>query len=139
MISVRRGRRTAVPGLEGRDAELHRGHVTGSGRFVVGRRDPPTEQPGRDAVREIRMRLARMYQSGQLKLDELITREYTLDDVAEAYDDMRAGKNIRGISRLRLSVGRRLIAGAERERRHRYVGQDDAPAGCRLRTSPATD
>lgn len=42
-------------------------------------------------------RLARMYQSGQLKLDELITREYTLDDVAEAYDDMRAGKNIRGI------------------------------------------
>jgi len=43
------------------------------------------------------MRLARMYQSGQLKLDELITREYTLDDVAEAYDDRRAGKNIRGI------------------------------------------
>jgi NDMA-dependent alcohol dehydrogenase len=41
--------------------------------------------------------LARMYQSGQLKLDELITREYDLDHVAEAYDDMRAGKNIRGV------------------------------------------
>jgi S-(hydroxymethyl)glutathione dehydrogenase/alcohol dehydrogenase len=41
--------------------------------------------------------LLRMYQQGQLKLDELITREYTLDQVAEAYEDMHAGKNIRGI------------------------------------------
>ena len=41
--------------------------------------------------------LARMYQVGQLKLDELITREYTLDQVAEAYDDMHAGTNIRGV------------------------------------------
>lgn len=41
--------------------------------------------------------LLRMYQAGQLKLDELITTEYTLDQVAEAYDDMHAGRNIRGI------------------------------------------
>jgi S-(hydroxymethyl)glutathione dehydrogenase/alcohol dehydrogenase len=27
----------------------------------------------------------------------LITREYTLDQVAEAYEDMHAGKNIRGV------------------------------------------
>jgi NDMA-dependent alcohol dehydrogenase len=39
----------------------------------------------------------RMYQAGRLKLDELITREYTLDQVAEAYEDMHAGKNIRGV------------------------------------------
>ncbi|GAB92427.1 NDMA-dependent alcohol dehydrogenase [Gordonia rhizosphera] len=43
------------------------------------------------------LNLARMYQAGQLKLDELITNEYTLDQVAEAYDDMHAGKNIRGV------------------------------------------
>ncbi len=42
-------------------------------------------------------RLLRMYQAGQLKLDELITREYKLDDLAEGYRDMHAGKNIRGI------------------------------------------
>jgi S-(hydroxymethyl)glutathione dehydrogenase/alcohol dehydrogenase len=41
--------------------------------------------------------LARMYQAGQLRLDELITREYRLDQVAEAYEDMHAGKNIRGV------------------------------------------
>lgn len=41
--------------------------------------------------------LLRMYQAGQLKLDELVTREYTLDQVAEAYADMHAGLNIRGV------------------------------------------
>ena len=41
--------------------------------------------------------LLRMYQAGQLKLDELVTKEYTLDQVAEAYEDMHAGKNIRGV------------------------------------------
>ncbi|WP_020422174.1 NDMA-dependent alcohol dehydrogenase [Amycolatopsis sp. ATCC 39116] len=41
--------------------------------------------------------LLRMYQAGQLKLEELITREYTLDEVAQAYEDMHAGRNIRGL------------------------------------------
>ncbi|SHN47730.1 NDMA-dependent alcohol dehydrogenase [Cryptosporangium aurantiacum] len=41
--------------------------------------------------------LLRLYQTGDLKLDELITREYTLDEVAQAYEDMHAGKNIRGV------------------------------------------
>jgi NDMA-dependent alcohol dehydrogenase len=41
--------------------------------------------------------LLRMYQAGQLKLDELVTREYTLDQVAEAYEDMHAGRNLRGV------------------------------------------
>jgi S-(hydroxymethyl)glutathione dehydrogenase/alcohol dehydrogenase len=38
-----------------------------------------------------------MYQAGQLKLDELITTTYTLDQVAQGYDDMHAGRNIRGV------------------------------------------
>jgi Zn-dependent alcohol dehydrogenase len=38
-----------------------------------------------------------MYRRGTLKLDELITTRYTLDQVAEGYDDMKAGKNLRGI------------------------------------------
>jgi len=32
-----------------------------------------------------------------LKLDELITRRYALDDVNQAYADMRSGVNIRGV------------------------------------------
>lgn len=38
-----------------------------------------------------------MYQSGQLKLKELITRTYTLDEINEGYTDLHAGRNIRGI------------------------------------------
>jgi NDMA-dependent alcohol dehydrogenase len=42
-------------------------------------------------------RLARLYQTGQLQLDEMITRRYRLDDINEAYDDLRNGKIVRGI------------------------------------------
>jgi S-(hydroxymethyl)glutathione dehydrogenase/alcohol dehydrogenase len=42
-------------------------------------------------------RQAELYQSGQLKLDELITRTYTLDEVNQGYQDMHAGTNIRGV------------------------------------------
>jgi S-(hydroxymethyl)glutathione dehydrogenase/alcohol dehydrogenase len=38
-----------------------------------------------------------LYREGQLKLDELITRRYTLDQINEGYDAMRQGHNIRGI------------------------------------------
>ncbi len=41
-----------------------------------------------------------LYRRGQLKLDELITRRYTLDQVNEGYSDMRAGLNMRGIIEL---------------------------------------
>jgi alcohol dehydrogenase (nicotinoprotein) len=38
-----------------------------------------------------------LYQAGDLKLDEIITRTYTLDQVNEGYDDLLAGKNVRGV------------------------------------------
>src|ERR1700720_2446296 len=38
-----------------------------------------------------------LYQAGDLKLDEIITRTYTLDQVNEGYEDLLAGKNVRGI------------------------------------------
>ncbi|MCF7550767.1 NDMA-dependent alcohol dehydrogenase [Pseudonocardia sp. WMMC193] len=38
-----------------------------------------------------------LYRSGRLKLDELITARYRIDQVAEGYEDMHAGKNIRGV------------------------------------------
>ena len=41
--------------------------------------------------------LLSMYREGQLKLDELITRTYSLDDINVGYQDMRDGKNIRGV------------------------------------------
>jgi S-(hydroxymethyl)glutathione dehydrogenase/alcohol dehydrogenase len=38
-----------------------------------------------------------LYRSGALKLDELVTRTYSLDQVAQGYEDMHAGKNVRSV------------------------------------------
>ncbi len=43
--------------------------------------------------------LVELYAAGQLKLDELITQEYSLDQINDGYDDMRSGRNIRGLIR----------------------------------------
>jgi S-(hydroxymethyl)glutathione dehydrogenase/alcohol dehydrogenase len=43
--------------------------------------------------------------SGMLKLDELVTRRYTLDDINTAYSDMHAGRNIRGVIDLGIHAG----------------------------------
>jgi S-(hydroxymethyl)glutathione dehydrogenase/alcohol dehydrogenase len=44
-------------------------------------------------------RQVQMYRDGKLKLDELVTREYDLDEIAQGYEDMHAGVNIRGVVR----------------------------------------
>ncbi|MCK9908374.1 Zn-dependent alcohol dehydrogenase [Microbacteriaceae bacterium K1510] len=41
--------------------------------------------------------LLRLYRSGDLKLRELITRTYSLKDINRGYDDLEAGKNLRGV------------------------------------------
>jgi len=41
--------------------------------------------------------LLALYKAGQLKLDELITSTYPLDQINQGYQDMRDGKNIRGV------------------------------------------
>jgi alcohol dehydrogenase (nicotinoprotein) len=42
-------------------------------------------------------KLLGLYRSGDLKLDELITRRYSLEQVNEGYQDMLDGKNVRGV------------------------------------------
>ena len=42
-------------------------------------------------------RLLSWYQRGDLKLDELVTRTYTLDEINQGYADMRDGANVRGM------------------------------------------
>jgi NDMA-dependent alcohol dehydrogenase len=69
----------SLVGLTGSDKQL-RGSLFGSGS-------------PRAAIPELLM----MYRNGRLKLDELITKEYTLDQINEGYQDMRDGKNIRGV------------------------------------------
>jgi len=42
-------------------------------------------------------KLLGLYREGSLKLDELITRRYTLDEINDGYQAMRDGENIRGV------------------------------------------
>ncbi len=44
-------------------------------------------------------RLLDLYRKGVVKLDEMVTREYTLDEINDGYDDLAAGRNIRGVIR----------------------------------------
>jgi S-(hydroxymethyl)glutathione dehydrogenase/alcohol dehydrogenase len=42
-------------------------------------------------------KLLDLYRKGDLKLDEMITKTYTLDEINQGFEDMRAGRNIRGV------------------------------------------
>jgi Zn-dependent alcohol dehydrogenase len=44
-------------------------------------------------------RLLSLWQAGQLKLEELLTRTYALEQINDGYADMHAGRNIRGLIR----------------------------------------
>ncbi len=48
--------------------------------------------PAVDILRQIEL-----YEAGRLKLDELITRRYALEDINDAVDDLLEGRNIRGV------------------------------------------
>jgi len=66
--------------------------------------------PIRDTVK-----MLEMYTAGQLKLDEVITTTYTLDEVNQGYDDMHAGKNVRGVILYGDAPGRESAAAAAAE------------------------
>jgi S-(hydroxymethyl)glutathione dehydrogenase/alcohol dehydrogenase len=42
-------------------------------------------------------RMLDMYRAGKLKLDELVTRRYSLGEVQQGYQDLVDGKNVRGV------------------------------------------
>jgi S-(hydroxymethyl)glutathione dehydrogenase/alcohol dehydrogenase len=44
-------------------------------------------------------RLLRLHHEGKLPVDQVITKEYTLDEVQQGYDDLMAGLNVRGVVR----------------------------------------
>ena len=43
------------------------------------------------------VKLLRLYDEGKLKLDELITTTYSLEEINKGYEDLMNGKNIRGV------------------------------------------
>lgn len=52
---------------------------------------------GSARVRHDFPRLLALYQSGQLKLDQLITQRYSIDQAPQAFEDLAQGRNARGV------------------------------------------
>jgi S-(hydroxymethyl)glutathione dehydrogenase/alcohol dehydrogenase len=42
-------------------------------------------------------KLLGLYRAGKIKLDELISQRYSLDEINQGYQDLLDGKNIRGV------------------------------------------
>ena len=73
--------------------ERHREPARPHAHGEAGRRRPVRlGQPRADIPK-----LLDLYREGQLDLDGLVTKTYTLEGVNEGYEDMRAGRNIRGV------------------------------------------
>ena len=70
--------------LSGTDLTLNRKHVLGS---LFGDCNPAYDIK----------RMLELYRAGKLKLDELVTKQYSLDQINDGYADLEAGKNIRGV------------------------------------------
>ncbi|HWA64904.1 MAG TPA: NDMA-dependent alcohol dehydrogenase [Mycobacteriales bacterium] len=84
---------TAVASIEATDVTMSLFELTLMQKELVG-----SIFGGSNPRRDI-PRLLRLYKEGKLKLDELITNEYKLDDVNQGYQDMRDGVNLRGLIR----------------------------------------
>lgn len=82
---------TAVGHINERAVHVHAGVLIGYHRQVRGALFGDS-----NPLYDIPMLLG-LYKSGQLKLDELVTRKYPLDQVNQAYQDMNDGRNIRGV------------------------------------------
>lgn len=73
-----------VPGLNATNLAIMQKRIQGA---LFGMKSP----------REAMPMLLEMYRAGKLQLDELVTKTYTLDQINEGFEDMRAGRNIRGV------------------------------------------
>jgi NDMA-dependent alcohol dehydrogenase len=94
IMGIRKGGTVVLTGLahpeamtvhwSGTDVTLFRKQIKGS---LFGDCNP---------TQDIKKMLA-LYRSGKLKLDELVTTRYSLDQINDGYADLEAGKNIRGV------------------------------------------
>jgi S-(hydroxymethyl)glutathione dehydrogenase/alcohol dehydrogenase len=67
------------------------GNVAAAGQKILG------SKMGSTRLRVDIPKLVKLYEQGRLKLDELITGRYSLDQINEAIDDVRADKALRNV------------------------------------------
>ena len=66
-------------------------HSLTTGKKVLG------SKPGDTCIRKDIPQLIGLYQQGQLKLDELVSRSYTLDEINQALEAAERGEALRNV------------------------------------------
>lgn len=92
--AIRKGGTVVVTGLA--DAAKKTIHVSGGELTLFEKRIQGSLFGSGDPFHDI-PRLVDLYRSGHLKLDEIITQRYTLDEINQGYNDLLEGKNVRGV------------------------------------------
>jgi hypothetical protein len=87
---------TFTGGITGSSNMLLSGDLAVNGGDITSTAVSPTLFGTSNPHNDIRL-LLDLYMHGRLKLDELITRTYTLDEVNQGYTDMLEGRNLRGL------------------------------------------
>lgn len=92
--SIRKGGTTVITGLA--DPTKLTVHLSGAMMTLFQKTVKGTLFGSCNPIYDIR-KLLDLYQSGHLKLDELVTRRYKLEEINQGYADLLDGKNIRGV------------------------------------------
>ena len=92
--AIRKGGQVTITGLA--HEELETVHVPGSVLTLFQKRIVGSVFGSANPVHDI-PKLLDLWRSGQLKLEELITRRYKLEEINQGYQDMLEGRNIRGL------------------------------------------
>ncbi|HYZ00487.1 MAG TPA: NDMA-dependent alcohol dehydrogenase [Candidatus Binatia bacterium] len=91
---IRKGGRVVITGLA--DPNKKTVSVSGSMLTLFQKSIHGLLFGGCNPIYDIR-KLLDLYQAGDVKLDELITKQYSLDQINEGYQDLLDGKNVRGV------------------------------------------
>ena len=92
--ALRKGGRAIVVGVVARPKDtttIRTASITFEEKTIMG------SYFGSARPREDAPRILGLYKSGRVKLDELVTRTYGIDEAPQAFADLEAGKNARGV------------------------------------------
>ena len=90
---LRHGGTAVVIGIAGKDDVVS----LPAQLFPAGERRIVGSMYGSSRMRLEMPRLVNLYKAGKLKLDELVSRTYKLDEINEAFADMNSGRGLRGV------------------------------------------
>jgi S-(hydroxymethyl)glutathione dehydrogenase/alcohol dehydrogenase len=91
---IRKGGTEVITGLA--DPTKQTIHLSGAVMTLFQKTVKGTLFGNSNPMRDI-TKMLELYRAGDIKLDELVTKQYKLDEINQGYDDLLAGKNVRGV------------------------------------------